>query len=77
MRYSFARVRSLAGRLLHGPEEVAFEFVREIPATLVVAERLVIEPGRVPAGRYRVRPAVTDLRRNVKPESVDLEITIR
>jgi len=77
VRYSFARVRSLAGRLLHGPEEVALEFVREVPATLVVAERLVIEPGRVPAGRYRVRLAVTDLRRNVKSESVDLEITIR
>lgn len=77
VRYSFARVRSLAGRLLHGPEEVALEFVREAPAALVVRERLVIEPGRVPVGRYRVRLAVTDLRRNVKSESVELEITIR
>ncbi|MGH7644964.1 MAG: GWxTD domain-containing protein [Gemmatimonadales bacterium] len=77
VRYSFARVRSLPGRLLHGPEEVAFEFVREVPATPVVRERLVIEPGRVPAGRYRVRLVVTDLRRNVKSESVALEITIR
>ncbi len=76
VRYSFARVRSLAGRLLHGPEEVALEFVREAPAAFVVRERLVIEPGRVPTGRYRVRLAVTDLGRNVKSESVELEITI-
>jgi hypothetical protein len=42
-----------------------------------VSEQLVIEPGRLPAGRYRVSLGVTDLRRKVKSESVAIEITIR
>ena len=40
-------------------------------------EKLVIEPDRVPAGRYRVTVAVTDLVRNVKSESATLDIVIR
>jgi len=43
----------------------------------VARERLVIEPDKLAAGRYRVTVAVTDLTRNVKSESVALDITIR
>lgn len=77
LRYSFAPVRSLGARLFGaGPRPVVFEFDREILGTRV-AERLVIEPDKLPAGRYRVTVAVTDGARNVKSESVALDIVIR
>jgi len=77
VRYTFAPVRSLPGRLFGGSAPVVFEFTREVPARGIVPERIVIEPGRVPAGRYRVTLAVTDLAANVKSQTVALEITIR
>jgi hypothetical protein len=77
LRYSFAPVRSLGARLLGaGPRPVVFEFDREILGTRV-AERLVIEPEKLPAGKYRVTVVVTDGARNVKSESVALDIVIR
>jgi len=55
---------------------IVFEFDRDaIGAT--ATQQLVIEPDRLPPGRYRVTVAVTDLSRNVKSESVALEIAIR
>ncbi len=77
VRYTFAPVRSLAGRLFGGASPVVFEFTREALARGAVPERLVIQPGRVPAGRYRVTLAVTDLGAIVKSQTVALEITIR
>lgn len=77
VRYSFEPVRSVAARLLRGSSRpVVFEFERQAPGSSAI-ERLVIEPDKVPAGRYRVAVAVTDARRNVKSESVALDITIR
>jgi hypothetical protein len=76
-RYTFAPVRSLFGRLTRGTDPVSFEFERVAPSGGVVAERLVLEPGRVPPGRYRVTLAVTDLERNVKSETVALVVTLR
>ena len=77
VRYTFAPIRSLPGRLLGGASPVVFEFTREARAGAAVPERIVIEPGRVPPGRYRVTLAVTDLGPNVKSQTVALEITIR
>lgn len=76
VRYEFAPVRSLAARLFQGARPVVFEFDRSV-AMSAVAERLVIEPDRLPMGRYRVTVVVTDLQRNVKSESAALEVTIR
>ena len=76
VRYEFEPVRSLPARLLSGGRPVVFEFDRSAGATLV-AERLVLEPGKVPAGRYRVTVVVTDLQRNVKSKSAVLDVTIR
>ncbi len=76
VRYSFAPVPSGLGRLLGRARPVVFEFERDVDASRT-AERLVIQPDQLPAGRYRVTVAVTDLRRNVKSESVALDITIR
>ena len=76
VRYAFEPVRSAVARLFGGPRPVVFEFDRAAAGT-TARERLVIEPDRLPAGRYRVTLAVTDLARNVKSESAALEIEIR
>ncbi|HTI06166.1 MAG TPA: GWxTD domain-containing protein [Gemmatimonadales bacterium] len=79
VRYSFAPVRSALARFFGaGGRPVVFEFDRVAPPTFARAtEQLVIEPGRLPPGRYRVTVAVTDLTRNVKSEAVALDIAIR
>ncbi|HJS44495.1 MAG TPA: GWxTD domain-containing protein [Gemmatimonadales bacterium] len=76
VRYSFEPVRSLVGRLFSSARKVVFEFDRETESSMAF-ERLVIDPDRLPAGRYRVTVSVTDRTRNVKSESVALEIEIR
>ncbi|HEV8305873.1 MAG TPA: hypothetical protein VGQ25_12975 [Gemmatimonadales bacterium] len=76
VRYSFAPLPSGLGRLLGRGRPVVLEFGRDVAASRT-AERLVIQPDQLPAGRYRVTVAVTDLRRNVKSESAALDITIR
>lgn len=76
-RYTFEPARSGIGRLLRGTDPVSFEFERRAPAGTIVAERLELEPGRVPPGRYRVSVAVTDLERNVKSETAVLVVTLR
>ena len=60
-----------------GAAPVVFEFERESEWRGAIAERLVIEPGQLPPGRYRVTLAVTDLPTNVKSETVALDITVR
>lgn len=77
VRYSFAPLRSFAARLTRGASPVVFEFDRESDWRGTMPERLVIEPGRVPPGRYRVTLSVTDLPTNVKSATVALDITIR
>ena len=77
VRYSFARVRSFLDRVLGAGHAVVLEFTREVATPDVALERVVLEPGRLPAGRYRVTLGVTDLARNVKAESVALEIVMR
>ena len=69
-------MQSLVGKLLSNARSVVFEFDRETESSMS-HEKLVIEPDRVPAGRYRVTVAVTDLVRNVKSESATLDIVIR
>ncbi len=77
VRYSFTPLRSLVARVLGGGSPVVFEFERQGAWQGTIPERLVIEPGRLPRGRYRVTLAVTDLPSNVKSETVAVEITIR
>jgi hypothetical protein len=76
-RYTFAPVRSLVGRALRGTDPVSFEFERVAPGDVLVTEQLLLAPGRVPPGRYRVTLAVTDVARNVKSETVAIVVTIR
>ena len=76
VRYEFEPVRSLPARLVGVARPVVFEFDRTAFASRI-AEQLVIEPDKVPAGRYRVTVVVTDLQRNVKSRSAALDVTIR
>ena len=79
VRYTFAPLKSAFARLFggsRGARPVVFEFERGSQFS-IARERLVIEPDKLAAGRYRVTVAVTDLTRNVKSESVALDITIR
>ena len=77
VRYTFTPLRSIVARLLGGGSPVVFEFDREGEWRGTLAERLVIEPGRLAPGRYRVTLTVTDLPSNVKSETVALDIGIR
>jgi len=76
VRYAFEPMRSLVGKLFTSTRRVVFEFDRETESSTTF-ERLIVEPDRLPAGRYRVTVSVTDRTRNVKSESVALEIEIR
>jgi hypothetical protein len=75
LQYAFMPLRSLVARLF-STRAVVLEFDRETESSTSF-ERLIIEPDRLPAGRYRVTLSVTDHTRNVKSESVALEIEIR
>jgi len=76
-RYAFAPERGLPARLLGKDQPVVFEFNRAVPAGAVTPERLVIEPGLLLPGRYRVTLVVTDILRNVKSQTVTLSVTVR
>ena len=76
-RYSFAPERGLAARILGNDKPVVFEFERSVLANAVTPERLVIAPGLLAPGRYRVTLAVTDVLRNVKSQTVALSVTVR
>jgi len=76
VRYTFAPLKSAFARLFGSARPVVLEFERGSEFS-IARERLVIEPDKLAAGRYRVTVAVTDLTRNVKSESVALDITIR
>jgi hypothetical protein len=74
VRYTFAPLKSTFARMFGGSgRPVVFEFER-VAEFSTASERLVIEPDKLPAGRYRVTVSVTDLTRNVKSESVALDI---
>jgi len=77
VRYTFERVQSAVGRMFGVAHPVVFEFTRDVAARETVPEQVVLAPGRVPAGHYRVTVAVTDLSRLVKSQSVALDVTLR
>ena len=76
-RYTFTPIAGVVRRLVGGAAAVVFEFDRDVEWGDAVLERLVIEPGRLPPGRYRVTLSVTDVAANVKSETVALEVAVR
>ena len=77
VRYTFQPVRGLLARLWSRGSPVVFEFDREAEWRGALTERLVIQPGRLAPGRYRVTLSVTDIPSNVKSETVALDIRVR
>jgi tetratricopeptide (TPR) repeat protein len=77
VRYTFRPLRSAVARFLGRDDPVVVEFTRDAPWRGVLPERIVIEPGRLPPGRYRVTLAVTDVLSNVKSETVGLDVDVR
>ena len=77
VRYTFEPARSAIAKFLLGAARpVVFEFDRGASASTAI-EQLIIEPDKLPAGRYRVTVAVTDQSQNVKSLSSAIVITIR
>jgi hypothetical protein len=76
-RYTFTPIAGVLRRLVGGASTVVFEFDRDVEWRAATPERLVIEPGRLPPGHYRVALSVTDVPSNVKSETVALEMAVR
>jgi tetratricopeptide (TPR) repeat protein len=76
-RYTFTPITGVWRRLVGGASSVVFEFDRDVEWRGPTPERLVIAPGRLPTGRYRVTLSVTDVPSNVKSQTVALEIAVR
>lgn len=60
-----------------GGASVTFAFPRTVPASAVVTERLLVEPGQVPPGAYRVTLRVRDRVLGLSAPPVILTITLR
>lgn len=56
---------------------IVFSFPRVVRAEPTVIERLVVQPGMIPAGRYRVALTVRDLVLALPAQTVHLDLTMR
>jgi tetratricopeptide (TPR) repeat protein len=56
---------------------VSFAFSRTVPATTTVVERLIVQPGQVSPGRYRVALSVRDRVLGLRAGTVSLDVTLR
>lgn len=61
----------------HDARPIVFSFPRTVRAEPTVVERLVVQPGAVPPGRYRVALTVRDLVLALPEQSVHADITLR
>jgi hypothetical protein len=76
VEYAVERVGA-GGLLLGGPRRSSFRFRREQPARAVTVETLVVDPGRLPRGRYRLRLILTDATSGARSASAPLEFTLQ
>lgn len=77
VEYTFEHTRGFLGALIQGRSPITFSFTRESPAEPMKIERLTIEPGRLPAGSYRVTLTVTDLATQQRTRSVAIDVDVR
>jgi hypothetical protein len=77
VRYRFAPVKSLPGKLLGHARPVTIELTRERRDGGVLPEQIVIAPGRLPPGRYRVTVEVVLRPGSTAVHSTELEIRIK
>lgn len=59
-----------------GEQVLAIRFQRQAPAASIVTERVVLAPGRIPRGDYRIRMRVRDLvtPRDARSTHIDVEL---
>jgi hypothetical protein len=62
---------------LDGGRPTVFTFLRERPAEATLVEQIVIEPGRIPSGRYRVAVAIAAPSGAIESQTTSVEIVIR
>jgi tetratricopeptide (TPR) repeat protein len=62
---------------LEGGRRVTFAFPRTTPGAVTIVERLVVQPGIVPPGRYRLTLHVKDRVLGLAARAVALEVTLR
>jgi tetratricopeptide (TPR) repeat protein len=60
-----------------GGSRVSFSFSRIVPAAATVFERLLVQPGQVAPGRYRIALAVRDRIFGLRTRTVSLDVTLR
>jgi tetratricopeptide (TPR) repeat protein len=76
--YVFERLGGRGALGLRGvPLPTSFAFQREQPVRRVTIESLVIDPGRLPPGRYRLRLEVRDAVADARAASTTLEFELR
>jgi len=77
VEYAVERIGVGAPSPAGGPRRTSFRFRRERPARSVTVESLVVDPGRLPRGRYRLLLVVTDALANARTASAPLEFELR
>jgi tetratricopeptide (TPR) repeat protein len=77
VEYAVERIGVGAPSPARGPRRTSFRFRREQPARSVTVESLVVDPGRLPRGRYRLLLVVTDALANARSASAPLEFELR
>jgi len=60
-----------------GEQVLAIRFQRQAPAASIVTERVVLAPGRIPRGDYRIRMRVRDLVRPRDARSTHIDVELR
>jgi hypothetical protein len=60
-----------------GGDRVSFTFPRTRPAETTLIERLVVQPGLVPAGDYRLTLSIRDRLLGITSRGVALDLTLR
>lgn len=60
-----------------GPRPTSFRFRREQPARSITIESLVVDPGRLPPGRYRLRLVATDALSGAHAASTPVDFELR
>lgn len=77
VEYAVERIGAGVLSLPGGQSRTSFRFRREQPARSVTIESLLVDPGRLPRGRYRLRLIVTDALGGARSASAPLEFELR
>ncbi|HWO89898.1 MAG TPA: hypothetical protein VNL98_12205, partial [Gemmatimonadales bacterium] len=77
VRYSFEPLRGRFHGLGPRPRTTVITFVREVAHAAEIVESVVIDPGRLPPGRYRLTVQVNDLARRATATTAAVHFDLR